>query len=508
MRARLLDPDTGIDPDADLPPLAGDTANDLEIDTLVAAMAGEDDFITTVARHVLLTPLPDPDVIRYRQAVLRDCLAHPALVRSLYEVVADGLFDARRALVWRGTTPDSKLHGSLSALEVFVGVLRRLRAIVERSADAPASRGLTTLFAALQRELTDEYFTEVDGHLRRLRFRDGVLLSATLGRGNRGTDYVLRRAEGEGWLAKVLPMAREGYGFSLPDHDETGARALADLRSRGVAAVATAAAQSADHLAGFIRDLRTELAFYLGCVNLAERLGDLGQPTSLPDVLPEGPSLRAEGLYDPSLALVKGGEVVGNDVEATQTPVILVTGANQGGKTTFLRSVGLAQLMLQAGMFVPAQALEASVRSGVLTHFPRGEDTTMTAGKLDEELTRMGAIVESVEVDSLVLANESFSSTNEREGSELALQVVRALGDRGASVVFVTHFYELAARLRDERPLPTTFLRAQRGEGGQRPFRLLEGEPLRTSHGQDLYERVFGRPLPARGTRGAARLDG
>ncbi|MER8376745.1 hypothetical protein NKH19_22355 [Mesorhizobium sp. M1338] len=64
--------------------------------------------------------------------------------------------------------------------------------------------------------------------------------------------------------------------------------------------------------------------------------------------------------------------------------MVVITGANQGGKSTFLRGVGLAQLMMQCGMFVPA-AFCGSVCDGVFTHYKRGEDATMKSGKLDEE---------------------------------------------------------------------------------------------------------------------------
>ena len=108
-------------------------------------------------------------------------------------------------------------------------------------------------------------------------------------------------------------------------------------------------------------------------------------------------------------------------------PLVVITGANRGGKSTFLRSVGLAHLMMQCGMFVPAEAFRANVCSGIFTHFKREEDATMQSGKLDEELSRMSTIVDAIVPGSIVLLNESFASTNEREGSEIATQIVRAL---------------------------------------------------------------------------------
>jgi DNA mismatch repair ATPase MutS len=182
--------------------------------------------------------------------------------------------------------------------------------------------------------------------------------------------------------------------------------------------------------------------------------------------------------------------VVGSDMRASRKPLLIVTGANQGGKSTFLRSLGLAQMMMQCGMFVSAESFSADIARGVFTHHGREEDAGMRSGKLDEELRRMSAIVDHVRPGALLLCNESFAATNEREGSEIARQVVHALLDRGVAVAYVIHFYDLAESLYEER-LPALFLRPERTEDGLRTFRIIEGEPLPTSLVEDVYEHVF-----------------
>lgn len=116
----------------------------------------------------------------------------------------------------------------------------------------------------------------------------------------------------------------------------------------------------------------------------------------------------------------------------------------------------------------------------------------MASGRLDDELSRMSAIVEAASSRSLVLFNESFASTNEREGSEIARQLVRALLETGMKVCYVTHLYDLAEGFWDERTPTMQFLVAPRREDGQRSFKLEQGEPLPTSFGVDLYERMGG----------------
>jgi DNA mismatch repair ATPase MutS len=195
-------------------------------------------------------------------------------------------------------------------------------------------------------------------------------------------------------------------------------------------------------------------------------------------------------LYDPSLALSLGEPVVTNDAFPAAKPALVITGANRGGKSTFLRGIGAAQLMLQCGMFVPAASMRASLSTGLFTHYKREEDETMESGKFDEELRRMNAIVERLRPGAMVLMNESFASTNEREGSEIAFQIVTALIDSGVRVALVTHLYELGRRLAQERSPDVYFLRAERGTDGQRTFKLMEGPPLPTSYGTDLYRLI------------------
>ena len=201
--------------------------------------------------------------------------------------------------------------------------------------------------------------------------------------------------------------------------------------------------------------------------------------------------LSFQGLCDVCLALSMDQRVVANEADADRHDLVIVTGANQGGKSTFLRSIGLAQLMMQCGMFVTAESLCFSVRDGLFTHYKREEDTGMKSGKLDEELSRMSNIVDHITPHSMILFNESFAATNEREGSEIARQIISALLDKRVKIVYVTHLHELARGFYDRSMGDVLFLRAERQAGGTRTFKLLEGEPLQTSFGEDLYNSIF-----------------
>lgn len=479
-------------------PLLEELVKDLELDILFETMASGDDYLFKVAKAALLASLYDVDAIRYRQEILKDCLKNASVVRSMYTLAVETIETRKRAYLGGifSHYPSSILSGALELLQLFVEQLKKLRNFADEYGSRFESEGFTRLFGMLREELDDGYLSMVQEHLRELRFRKGVLLSASLRNGNVGNDYTLRQFPKyeRNWMKTMWQKRPPVYSFSIDPRDENGARALSELRDRGLNNVANALAQSADHIVSFFEVLRLELAFYVGCLNLYERLIELGEPLAFPaPVPPNEKRYTARELYDPCLALTVKNKVVGNDLDASDKDLVIVTGANQGGKSTFLRSIGLAQLMMQCGMFVPAESLSASLCRKLFTHYRRREDATMKSGKLEEELKRMSDIVDELAPHAMVLFNESFSATNEREGSEIARQVVSALLEKNIRVFFVTHHYEFAHDFYTQRFNNALFLRAERGSEGQRTFKLVEGEPLQTSYGEDLYRDIFGK---------------
>jgi DNA mismatch repair ATPase MutS len=495
MKAFLMYKDHDFDLQQKLPPHAQALTQDLELQTLFNAMALGDKFVFEVAKQAVLSSVNDLDAIRYRQHILRDCLNNPSIVRDIYAIAVESIESERRNF-WGllSKYPAMVLNRSVEVLQMFVDMLKKLRYIAEEHADVFESEGFTAFFAMLNTELGDDYFASVQHHLRTLKFRDGVLMSVELGQGNQGTNYILRKPHDkkQGWIERIFAEKPLAYKFTIDDRDESGARALSDLKDRGINLVADALAQSTEHILSFFTMLRTELAFYIGCLNLQGQLAQRGEPLSFPR--PLAPSERTHafhGLYDVCLALTMEQSIVGNDVLASGKDLVLITGANQGGKSTFLRSIGLAQLMMQCGMFVPAESFCANVCESLFTHFKRKEDARMNSSKLDEELSRMSGIVDAITSNSMVLFNESFAATNEREGSEIARQIIRALLEKGIKVFFVTHLYEFAHSFYDKNMENALFLRAERQTDGRRTFKLLEGEPLQTSYGEDVYHKIF-----------------
>jgi hypothetical protein len=497
MKAFLMHDGEDFDFQRTLPSNAPDLVQDLELNTLLEAMAAGDGLILRVAERALLLSLLDPASIIYRQQVLTDCLQNESVIRDLYQLAGDAIAAERR--VFRSLSrdsPSSIVSRSVQVLEILAGFLHGLRAVAEENAARFESSGFQRFFAVLIDELDDEYLASAQRLLTQLKFPKGLLLSAQLGAGNRGTSYTLRSTPEQGWLQRLGLLDRTGYSFTIPDRDHNGFKALSELQDNGLNRVANAMGQAADHVLRFFSMLRIELGFYVGCLNLHQRLRQRHEPVCLPvPADDEQLALTATGVYDVSLALTIDDPVVGNELDGDEKSLVMITGANQGGKSTLLRAVGLAQLMTQAGMFTAAEALRTNVCSGLFTHFKREEDETMQSGQLDEELRRMSDIADHIAPAGLLLCNESFASTNEREGSQIAREVVRAMTDGGVKVVLVTHQFDLADSLYAARSASSLFLRAGREESGERTYKISRGRPLPTSFGEDSYRLVFGKPL-------------
>jgi hypothetical protein len=520
VNVHLLHPDRDLDLESPLPPHADLLVEDLGLEVLFEVMAAGDRAIHDACRGVLLTGLDDPHEIRYRQAVVADVLRAPETFRGSYELIVAGLELARRSYsgLFRDA-PDAIVRRAVERLRVYADVLRRLRQAAVSARGAMRSTGVTRLFELFAAQFDEPYLTQVEAQLEELTFPRGVLFGARIGRGAAGTAFQLRRARPQGWLSRSFD--RSGASFELSDRDDEGVESVARLRDQALAEVAVVLSQASDDIEVFLHQLRDELAVLTGVARLHAALSERGEPTCFPEVVPShhgevepgdggevptaapgaskpwlpqlsAPQLSATGLYDPALSLQLREAAVGNDLAADGAALVLITGANQGGKSTLLRSIGTSQLLLQAGLFVPAARFRGTLCGQVFTHFGREEDQGLQRGKLEEELNRMRTIVERIRPGDLLLANESFAATNEREGSELARQVFRAHLDVGVRVVAVTHLYDLAESLYRTEASRGVFLRAGREEDGERTFRLEPGAPLPTSYGQDLYRRIFG----------------
>lgn len=496
MKVRLMFADRDFDILARAPDGAHEVIGDLGLAPVIRAMGGNDPYLVKVATVSLFDHATTSESIRYRQEALIDAAANLSTVRAVYALAVDAGNDlSRHVRISIGrTSPERFMYRSRAAVKLLSTRLDQLATLARERRHGFSSAAFDGFFGYLTDTFDRGYLAAVTDHLDELEFAHGTLISARLGPGSLPTDYLVRRRR-----RGVRGFAERAYGFRIDRHDPTAAELLGDVRGRGLHRVAAVLAQAADELERFFATVQWESGFYLCAARLTDELRSCGGAVCFPSPGPGSYAARAlgnsvpwrcRGLYDAGLALRRGEPIVGNDVDTRGAALMMITGANQGGKSTFLRSIGTAQLMMQAGLPVAATEFSATVRSGVHTHVAHAEDPTMTKGHFDEELERMSRIVDRLCPGALVLLDESFASMNEREASALAGDVVAALVESGHQVCYVTHMYELAQRFYVEGT--GCFLRAERRADESRTFRLLESGPIETSFGADLWREVFG----------------
>ncbi len=187
-----------------------------------------------------------------------------------------------------------------------------------------------------------------------------------------------------------------------------------------------------------------ELRFYLAWYRLADALTPLTCPLTLPVVAEDAP-LCLHGLYDLALALKRRQPVVPNDcLLSGHERLMVLTGPNQGGKSTFARALGQSAWLSMLGAPVPAREAALGRFDAVLTHFATAEDPDSAAGRLQDELLRIRSLFRTASGKSLVLFNELFSTTATQDAIDLGRSVLTQIRSIGSHCLYVTHLAELA----------------------------------------------------------------
>lgn len=205
----------------------------------------------------------------------------------------------------------------------------------------------------------------------------------------------------------------------------------------------------ADSVDPAVATFEREVQFYLAVLEYAERFRRDGLPFGYPVLTTTPDHLYARDCYDPDLAAALHSEslpVVRNDFDLRgDERVMVVTGPNQGGKTTFARVFGQLHYLAALGCPVPASAARLLLWDQLFTHFEREERITTLQGKLHDDLTRLRAIFEAATSASVVIVNEAFSSTSTRDAGYLGRAILERWSQLGAYGVWVTFLDELAS---------------------------------------------------------------
>jgi DNA mismatch repair protein MutS len=518
-------------------------ATDLNLTRLIWSLSLSPQYENHV-RGVLLSLTTDMETIRYRQAVLADLLRNPELVQRLYvvleEIIAlEGYLSAPqwkenvlRQVAWR-----------LSELERYMATVLSLDETLTQAGGKLQSQALqqlrTTIRAEVESEMFQHLLEELPDLLPRIRAIRSITVTINLDTEMRPLSAALLEARTDSYVSETM-MSRL-FGFLRQDDDKEEASGklhnarhikgvpeahielrdrnspfmpqlfkdlseLLDETSRPIVQMLRKYTQITSQ---FLVALKMDLAFYLGAVKLIERLRDAGLPMCEPEPLPiEKRESQFECLYNINLALQHlnksqaAGEIVGNDVHFGEAGrIFILTGPNQGGKTTYTQAIGLAQLLFQAGLHVPAQVARMSPVDGIFTHFSAEERPNLEAGRLGEEARRLNDIFQHATRYSLVLLNESLASTAASESLYLAQDVVKAFRVLGVRAVFATHLHELAANAdimnretAGDSHVISLVSQVQlepenNGQQVKRTYRIVPGPPMSKSYAIELAAR-------------------
>jgi DNA mismatch repair ATPase MutS len=233
---------------------------------------------------------------------------------------------------------------------------------------------------------------------------------------------------------------------------------LANVLEKTALPVADQLRQYASMHGRLFTNLRQALIFYLGALRFLQRFQMPGLPMCRPQIVPgEERRCEVQDFYNVHLVLKhlqandeKGSAIVTNDIRiGPDGHILILTGPNRGGKTTYLQGVGSLHILAQAGLRVPGTQAIVSPLDHLFSHFPLEEKPESDTGRFGEEAIRLGQIFEQVTRHSLVLLNESLSSTSFSESLYLAQDIVRMLRRVGARAIYSTHLHELANRVNE-----------------------------------------------------------
>jgi len=475
----------------------------LNLHLLFSEMSKNNEILFEIVKSVVLNSLTNPKIILYRQEIVNDCIKNPEAIHRLFSIASKTVNEAARYREYtrpnyaRVVPVSVRVLKAVGLLELMVDMLEEVKILTAAYSNDFHSSGLTLFCRRIDHFLSELFFQKVKMHILDLRYLcEGgkLILGAKPGKGLKGTGYVLRKLsrDMENHPPGKKNQNKPQWNEIILDNIST-ARSAREMEDAGLIQILRIINHFTGIIQRFFEALRFEAGFYAGGVNLYSTLSLLSAPVSFPDPLQNGTEcLKFRGLYDISLALHERRIPVQNDMDGDGKNLFVITGANQGGKSTFLRSIAQAQLLMQCGLFVPARSFCSAVGNQIFTHFTREEDACMNSGKLEEELLRMNDIISVITPGSILYMNECFATTTERDGSKIAGDIITALIEAGIRVFFVTHLFEFANTLFNRNPGNVLFLRAGREEDGNRSFVILPGKPLRTSFGEDLFNDIIG----------------
>lgn len=476
-----------------------------------------DTFINTIS-----VPLTNADKIKERQNILQDFLDFPGTAQKMKSICGEirknkcdsdetnpkrRMIDFQRVL-YRSIDISYELAGQLKHRDFRSESLKDLRNQLDcRDKTEQIKERINTIVNLC---LNDDIALSVE-YGSAFKFKSANIYSGANNKNNK--TEIKENAVFKFFQNKIAKQAKQtkqkepingfyyDYNFILVEEIE-GEKGILPLIAPYAAAVINDINR---HILSFCTSLSKQLSFYIACIETVKFMENKNIETVYPEFrdninkINGGQGVRAKNLYDFGLLLPKYGEapenaspsgtlITPNDFDDCGNAVYLISGANQGGKTTFLKSIGITQLFAQAGLKVPASEYICPVFNNFFSHFPKDEDEDLNFGKLAEELTRIKKDMTLITDNALVLLNESFATTPETEGFEIASDILRAVSESKMppKILFVTHNYQL---LKKRHEVSKLFARGSIlteikslivSEGktpSDRTYKITEGEP-------------------------------
>lgn len=465
----------------------------------------------------------DVNVLLYRQDTFRDMLNNPELSDILLRMipVLEDITELRKLGADGGIGADSYLY-SITEVELYVSLLEDLRDSLSVMAPHLESRAFRDFAERIEALTESDYYRDINSRLKALTSRVREIKSVTIGvnldetlrpekagvlsinnekfKSGELLDKILRLDFKNGETTCIAPLVP----FKKGQSDNTQL-ALSNAFDSALSSVFRQSMSSwrkvVQHYVlentDFLIRLIPEIEFLTKATELLVRLKEKGCPLHSPTFKPiEDKAFEAKGIWNPVVALKLDGEIIPNDFAFDENGMIYVlTGPNRGGKSVITCAVGIAFAMAGLGLPVCAESCTISPADGIFTHFPTGSEDTIDKGRLGEECSRLSEIFAEVDEYSLVLLDESLSSTGSFEGAYIAAEVLHGFSLVRCRGIFSTHLHDLAASVDSINAscIPDGGVRIDNLvaaiEEGSRSFKILRESPDGKSYAHDIAEK-------------------